>query len=346
MDSLIHAQRHRVCTIGESSQIGEARRLASEMAQSSGFDSKGVGKVAIIVNEMGTNLIKHAHGGEILMRCGNGAEGGIELIALDQGRGIPNLEAAQRDGFSTAGSLGSGLGAIRRLSQLFDIYSQQGRGTAVLVRLWATVGTHAAPSGAFEIGNTMVAYPGEPVCGDQWAASQNFSTQRILLADGLGHGQAAAEASSAAVTVFERERSLAPAALINRAHAALRSTRGAAAAMAEIHTETHTVQYCGIGNIAAIILDGGVPRHLVSYNGTLGHEVRKSQEFNYPWPVLAHRHLPLLVMHSDGLSSHWKLEQYPGLIEHHPSLIASVLYRDFKRGKDDVTVLVAKEHKP
>lgn len=344
MDPLTRVQRHRVCTIGESSQIGEARRLASEMAQSSGFDSSGVGKVAIIVNEMGTNLIKHAHGGELLMRCGNSG-GEIELIALDQGQGIPDLEAAQRDGFSTTGSSGSGLGAIRRLSQLFDIYSQQGHGTAIFVRLWATSGTHAAPYGAFEIGDAMVAHPGEDVSGDHWTACQSFSTQRILLADGLGHGQSAADAASAALTVFERERSLTPAALLNRAHAALRSTRGAAAAMAEIRTETHTLNYCGIGNIAAIIFDGGPPRHLVSYNGTLGHELRKSQEFNYPWPVLSHRHLPLLVMHSDGLSSHWSLEQYPGLIEHHPSLIASVLYRDFKRGRDDVTVLVAKEHK-
>ena len=75
---------------------------------------------------------------------------------------------------------------------------------------------------------------------------------------------------------------------------------------------------------------------MVSYNGTVGHEVRKIREFTYLWPKGG-----LLVMHSDGLGTQWRLDRYPGLIARHPSLIAGVLYRDFNRGRDDVTVLVA-----
>jgi hypothetical protein len=77
---------------------------------------------------------------------------------------------------------------------------------------------------------------------------------------------------------------------------------------------------------------------MVSYNGTVGHEVRKIQEFTYQWPQQG-----LLVMHSDGLKTQWRLDRYPGLMHKHPSLIAGVLYRDFNRGRDDVTVLVARE---
>jgi len=50
----------------------------------------------------------------------------------------------------------------------------------------------------------------------------------------------------------------------------------------------------------------------------------------------------MLVLHSDGLVSHWSLDAYPGLAARDPSLIAGILYRDFTRGRDDVTVVVAK----
>ena len=76
---------------------------------------------------------------------------------------------------------------------------------------------------------------------------------------------------------------------------------------------------------------------MASRTGTVGHAVRKIQEFTYPWPPGAH-----LVMHSDGLATGWSLDRYPGLMRRHPSLIAGVLYRDYSRGRDDVTVLVAR----
>jgi anti-sigma regulatory factor (Ser/Thr protein kinase) len=342
MVALARIQPHHACPIADASQIGEARRLAGELAQTRGLDASTAGKVAIVVNELGTNLLKHAGGGELFIRP---ISDGLEIIALDQGPGIADVQRALRDGYSTAGSMGQGLGAIRRLSQVFDVYSQPGRGTGLLVRVLAMHQPNHNPHNPFAIGGVMVAYPGERVCGDDWLACENFSRQRIVLADGLGHGQSASDAASTTVTVFDQERTLSPCNLITRTHHALRSTRGAAAAIAEIRADTRIVTYCGIGNITATIYDGGAIRHLVSQNGTLGHELRKAQEFTYPWPDSPHLHLPLLVMHSDGVASHWKLESYAGLVEHHPSLIAAMLYRDFKRARDDVTVVVAKERK-
>lgn len=63
--------------------------------------------------------------------------------------------------------------------------------------------------------------------------------------------------------------------------------------------------------------------------------MRRRQAFTYPWSPDA-----VVVLHSDGLRTRWRLDAYPGLARRHPSLIAGVLYRDFARRRDDVTVLV------
>jgi hypothetical protein len=76
---------------------------------------------------------------------------------------------------------------------------------------------------------------------------------------------------------------------------------------------------------------------MVSHNGTVGVTVRKSQVFDYAMPPDG-----VLVMNSDGLQSRWTFEAYPGLQVCHPTTIAAVLARDFNRGRDDLTVLVAK----
>ena len=109
------------------------------------------------------------------------------------------------------------------------------------------------------------------------------------------------------------------------------------AGVAEIDLVQNCVRYAGVGNISGVIVSNGSSRHLVSTNGTVGHDVRKVQEFSYPFPDNA-----LLVLHSDGLTSHWNMDAYPGLIVKPPSLIAGVLYRDFQRGNDDVTVVAAR----
>ena len=79
-------------------------------------------------------------------------------------------------------------------------------------------------------------------------------------------------------------------------------------------------------------------RSVVSHHGTAGGAARRIQEFTYPW-----KGGDILVLHSDGLGSHWTLAGYPGLAQRHPALIAGVLYRDHRRGRDDTTVVVVRE---
>ena len=325
--------------ISESSQAGEARRTAIAFASRLGFNETERGKVGLVVTEVANNLVQHAQDGVLLLQAleENGIAG-IEILALDKGPGIDNLTECLRDGFSTGGTPGNGLGAISRLSAFFDISSIPRVGTAILCHLWASPLPVNPSQNHLNLGAVCLPKTGEEISGDSWASAQIDNRSLLLVADGLGHGPQAAKASLEAVRVFRENVHRSPKEIVEAAHAALRSTRGAALAIAAIDFEQQSVRFAGVGNIAGTILSTEGNCNMVSYNGTVGHEVRKIKEFTYPWPKGG-----LLVMHSDGLATQWRLDRYAGLITRHPTLIAGVLYRDFNRGRDDVTVLVARE---
>ena len=117
----------------------------------------------------------------------------------------------------------------------------------------------------------------------------------------------------------------------------MRSTRGAAVAVVRIDHSDPELTFCGIGNIAGCILGDGRPRHLVSHYGTVGHDVARVHEFRYAFPATA-----TLVLNTDGLVTQWEVDSYAGLLQRHPSVIASILYRDFRRERDDATVVVVR----
>ena len=323
-------------SITESSQTGEARRAALALAHQLSFRDTERSNVAIVVTEIANNLVQHAHGGVVLLRAIEYPVIGIEVLSLDKGPGMVNVDQCLQDGFSTAGTAGNGLGAIGRLSNVLEIYSVPGAGTALLAQIWSNSGSNSLKMG-LEVGAVCLPKRGEKVSGDAWADQIEPHRHLLLVADGLGHGSAAADASIMAVRTFQTHRQRSPHAIVEAAHTALRSTRGAALAIAEIDVEQQSVRFAGVGNIAASIFSSTEHHNLVSYNGTVGHEVRKIQEFTYPWYANG-----LLIMHSDGLITQWRLDRYPGLSRKHPTLIAGVLYRDFHRERDDVTVLVAK----
>lgn len=325
---------HVSLEVVEQSQLGEARRLAVSLAAKAGFGEEARGRVAVVVTEMVRNAIVHGGGGEILLR--SLANGGVEMIAIDKGPGMESIGRCLEDGYSTAGTPGNGMGAIARMADLFDLYSAPGLGTALLVRLFAT--RPAALHDLFDVGVVCVPKRGEEACGDSWYAAAYDGAAVFAVIDGLGHGTFAAVASREAVAALSERDARDPASAVGDMHARLRATRGAAAAVAIVDRSAGAVRYAGIGNIAGSVDLPAGSRSMVSHNGTLGHEVRRIQEFTYPWDSSG-----MLVMHSDGLGSRWSLGRYPGLAFRHPSLVAAVLYRDHARGRDDVTVLVARE---
>ena len=327
-------------SIKEISGVAEARRVAAEMAAKLGFGQTESGKLALVVTELGTNLVKHAKSGRVVLRqVDEGPHHGLDVLALDGGPGIANVAECLRDGYSTSGSPGSGLGAIRRLADAFDLHSVQDVGTAIMARLWAApVGP--ARTGSFEIGAVCVPKSGESVCGDGWIVLDQPTRMLLLLADGLGHGPSAAEAAWTAVDVVREHATLPLTDLMHVVHPALRPTRGAAVALAAIDRRTQVVEFVGVGNVAGRIVSPQAEKSMVSLPGTVGVDLRKINSFTYPWSDDA-----LLILHSDGLTTRWNLSSYPGLALRHPSLIAGVLFRDHCRGYDDTTIVVVKKRK-
>jgi anti-sigma regulatory factor (Ser/Thr protein kinase) len=322
--------------LSDPSHVGESRRTATRAAKQAGLGEADSGKVSIIATELATNILHYAKAGEMMVRAWiSPTHKAVDIIALDRGPGMSDLQRCLGDGYSTGGSLGQGLGAARRLSTDFDIYSMPERGTAVYCRVAEDGGKVAQSRKLFEWAAISTPAPGETECGDGWRVAQRGSLAAAAVADGLGHGPLAAVAANEAMRVFDQEPFAAPGAYLETAHQALHSTRGAALAIARVDLERRVLVYAGIGNISGNIISGDAEnRTLPSHNGTIGVQIRKVQEFEFQLTDNQ-----LLLMHSDGLQGRWNLAEYPGLSRRSVALIAAVLYRDFKRGRDDTTVL-------
>lgn len=324
--------------VTDPSGVGAAKRRARAVTRGLEFDDVVRGNLDVIVTELASNMVKHAPGGTILLdTTPRRGVPGVDVLALDRGPGMKDLAGSMRDGYSTAGSLGTGLGAVRRLSSSFDAYAPVGSGTAVFCRV---SGGHP---GAFPllrlpltVGAVRVPAPGEERCGDTWAAREDADEALVMVADGLGHGPQAADAAEAAAAMVLAGRSRDPAAHVAAVDGALRGTRGAAVAVADIVPAAGRTRLAGLGNISVRLGARGSLHGLATKAGTAGMGLHTARTSVHDWPADG-----MLVMHSDGLTSHWDLDDYPGLWRRHPTLVAGVLARDFTRGRDDVCVLVA-----
>lgn len=317
------------------------KRDITRLVESYDFSPGEVGKVNLIVSEMTSNLIKHnAEGGEILIKPIGVNNTGIEIICLDKGPGMNDVNRMLEDGVSTAGTSGEGLGAIKRLSDEFDIYSAPDVGTFIIARLYKA--RHKPKVGAikkFDVGVVMVPKAGETACGDGGVMRESIDKCQFLVVDGLGHGEFAQAASKNAGEAFLQHINLGPSEIIRNLHPAMKHTRGAVGNVATINLVHKTISYCGVGNIAGRIINGTeATKSIISYNGILGHNI----------PTTIHNHeLPwsnnsTLILHSDGLKSKWDLTRYKDLLRHSPSLVAALMYKEFARGTDDTMVLVCR----
>lgn len=336
MEALISSQSAQVVfVVSHASDVAAVRRAGQKLADALGFNQTRAGQLALIITEAATNILKHAGEGEIHVGPALSPAGiGVDVLALDKGPGIADLEGSLVDGVSTAGTAGTGLGALHRLSDEFDVYSTVGDGAAFFMRLWRdTPGPDAC---GVEVGALLTPIRGEDACGDGWAVACGSDGATLLACDGLGHGPDAARASNAAIQVLEQRGPLGAGELVHAAHEALRPTRGAALAAARIDFEADELRFAGVGNIGAVAI-GDVRRALVSHNGIVGHNMRKVQEFTVPFGPGA-----LCILCSDGIQTQWDLGKYPGLQGRSPALIAAILMRDYSRGRDDAMVLVVR----
>ena len=318
--------------VTDPSSVGEVRRTALLVAQRLDFDETRSGTFALLATEASRNVLVHGGGGQVVLTGIRESDNTIgRILAMDKGPGIPDLARAMSDGYSTAGTMGGGMGAMKRMASVLEVFSGSG-GTIVLVQIGMASADHK-----HEIAGIAVPYPGERFCGDAWTCHRTPDRTLVLLVDGLGHGVEAAEAAQEAVATFRRRADSAPGEILSYVHDALKKTRGAVAAIAEIRPRAGALTYAGVGNVAGVVLSRGGSRSLVSHNGTLGASTSKIQEFKSEWPTDG-----VLVMHSDGLLSRWDLSPYAGLLARHPAVIGGALLRDFRRQRDDASVVVVK----
>jgi anti-sigma regulatory factor (Ser/Thr protein kinase) len=324
--------------ISEQAQLGDARRKAAALASSLEMPETRCAQVALATTEMATNLIKHAGRGHLLLQPlrENGASG-LRVTGVDKGPGIADVSRALEDGQSTSATIGGGLGAIRRVSDAFNIYTAPDRGTIIAAEFWSAKPTRPFSAAGIEVACISEPIRGEDTNGDGWGMRISADSVLLMIVDGLGHGTLAADAAREAERVLSRENWTSLDRLLQETHLALRKTRGAAEAVATIDAQKGLLSFAGIGNISCSVVEPTASRSLASHNGILGQQMERLQQFTCPWNKES-----ILVMHSDGMATRWDLQKYPGIFRKPPSLIAAVLHRDFRRERDDVTVLVAK----
>lgn len=348
MDPLIDPSVEDVAWIrlDEPSAVGAARRTVERLAAQLGGEQVRVAEIGIGVTEITSNVQRHGGGGAMLLRAARGRDRAeIEVVAVDSGPGIDDLGAARRDGASTAGSLGIGMGAIERLADAVEIATTPGRGTVLVARFGlvrpAPEPSREAgpPSPAVTAAGITRALAGEQVCGDAYAVRRHDGRLTLMVCDGSGHGPLAASASAAGVRAFGEPAAAGapPAAVLERLHGALSGTRGAAVAVAELDPGAEVVRFAGVGNIAGAVLHGGTKRSMVSLGGVTGFRTPTIRTFDYPCPPGA-----VVVLHSDGVRPRWSESDVHALLGRSPLLLGATLLRDAGLRHDDACVLVGK----
>lgn len=337
MSDLAAAEEGVWFRVESGSAASAVRRGAERVGGLLHLDAPTVADLAIVAAELASNLFKHAEDGVLLLRVVRAHErAGVEMVAIDSGPGMADLIGSSRDGHSTVGTLGIGLGSIARQASWYDAHSVYGRGTVMAVQLWPD----RPPPPTWAAGLTRP-LTGETVSGDGFAARRADGRHQLLVCDGLGHGPLAAAASQAAVRAFLHAPSLPPAGVVEHLHGAISHTRGAALAVAEVDAENQQVYYAGLGNISGTIVAPGRRAGLVCTPGIAGHQRRTIREYTYAFPPDA-----VLVMHSDGVIDRWQLDDYPGLSRRSPLVQAATLLRDAGVRRDDACVVVARTPDP
>ena len=324
-------QDMRWLRVEDASAVAACRKAVQIMAERLGFPAARIGQLALAVTEAASNLHKHAEQGSLLL-CVNrdGPQPGIDLVTIDAGPGVRDVSAALRDGHSTAGTLGIGLGAIQRLADFADMYSRPGHGTSLVARFCVS-----PPVSQPRWAGLIRPITGETECGDAYGVVPADGAVTAVLCDGLGHGPLAAAAAAAGVAAVLDDPAGEPAALLERVHRRMSGTRGGAVGVVQVSGQL--ARFAGLGNVAASIVSDGQRKSMVSIPGIAGVQARTIRQFEYDVPPGS-----AVIVHSDGVSSRWEAAALPALEARDPLLIAAVLLAEAGVHRDDAGVLVLK----
>jgi anti-sigma regulatory factor (Ser/Thr protein kinase) len=329
--------RHLCFTVADRSYFALLKKEIHAVAIKAGFSEMRTGEIDIVVAEIVSNLVKHGNGGKLLVKLVKEQNiDGIELISIDDGEGIADVTRMMTDGASTTNTLGHGLGAIRRLSNVFQVYSQKGWGTILLSRVFKEELPYQKKIN--EIRSIVVAKPGEEKCGDAFYCRIGSHAIRLFLGDGLGHGPEAAIAVNTAVQSVKFSKEDSATEIIRELHRNVRKTRGLVGTVALYRKDEKCWHICGVGNICTRILNGIEVKNSLSYNGIIGHNIpntMKDQEIEA-------ENAQVLILCSDGIKTKWDMTKYPGVLKYDLSILGAVIFKDYARHTDDMSVVVVR----
>jgi anti-sigma regulatory factor (Ser/Thr protein kinase) len=321
-----------------------AQRCAQRMAVAIGFPDVASEEIALVVAELASNLIKHAKCGTVSIRpiC-EGDRIGIAIVACDEGPGISDPEQAFTDGFSTTGSLGYGLGTVNRLMDDVEIRSAKGLGTRVLCRRWIREqfeeSVSASPS-RWDVSVFTRARGQAPENGDAFVVRQRNGHLLAGLIDGLGHGPLAQKAAIAAQHYVHAHDCQPLDKIFAGASRACRATRGVVMALARFPTRER-IQFASIGNIEVRAWSGSERLPFTLKRGILGVQDTSARVQEFPWQTSW-----LLVLHTDGLRTHWQWADFPGIERQPAQVVAATLMRTLANHHDDATVMAIRDGRP
>lgn len=305
------------------------------------FSEQQRANIDVVVSEITSNLVKHAGNGELLYRIRtqpNASSDALDIISIDNGPGMADPVKMMQDGVSTTGTLGQGLGAINRLSNKTQIFSIQKWGTVLYSSVGCETQSHVHKTTDIDVRAITINKPREIVCGDGYRFRKTESGAIVFFGDGLGHGTQAKEAIDRAGDFFMRTEEHEPVNILRQMHERIKNTRGLVGVVADFNANDHEWNIAGVGNISVRLYTGSQYHSYMSYNGSVGLAMPKSMKAS---TYVADRN-QRLIMCSDGIHSRWELSRYPSILRQDDLVAASAIYKDYCRGNDDASVVIAK----
>jgi len=327
--------------VSHLADVNTARQAAVFLTRRLGFDQRAIEDIALVASELASNLVKHAGGGTLTFTPLTRPIG-IEIESLDSGPGIPDLDMAMTDGFSTSGSLGYGLGTVNRLMD--DVAATAppgGRGLRLVCRRWVRPEVASIEPFPLAFGVATRPYPGMVVNGDAFVVKRWGQSALVGVIDGLGHGQGAHEAAQAARQYVETHFTQPLEALFQGTALVCAGTRGVVMALARFDCASWRLTFASVGNVEARVFGSPKPLGLMVRRGVLGLGAPRAIVTEHPWQPDY-----VLVLHSDGLRTHWRWEDFPDLMTKPPEIIARGLLRALAKDEDDATAVVVRGNLP
>lgn len=308
------------------------------LAEEAGFDLKRLADLDLIVSEITSNLHKYAKDGEILAGLFvEGANHYIELISIDHGPGMAFPNKMMEDGISSSNTMGMGLGSIKRLSDKFEIYSVKDWGTIMLSRIYKNEPSPGAGR-SVDIRPLVVAMPGQRQSGDGTYFKFTDHYFKLLVADGLGHGEPANHAVNEAVNAFRSCPYHSPAEILKYIHQSIRGTRGMVGTVVVFDLTARKWKVAGVGNITTRMSNFMEIKNLMSHNGIIGLNIPTT--INDQEVLFDDFHQ--ITLCSDGIKARWEWSKFPGINRCDLSIQAAAIYKEHARHTDDTSVVMAK----